>query len=501
MSQRVYTQCTAFRKDVSGPAAQIAKGNTMMARLLLSALAVTALASADARAQWRGRRRPYQRPATRPAVDHVKDLFDTYTQGRERERFFAAAGVDGNLTAKEYQAASGKKDGFVRSYDSWEAAAACDADKDGRLSWAEAEKYREGVRQSVLKLFDKNRDHKLTGPERDEANRHLSRKLRAPGTGRTWGGGASPRQYDTNGDGRIDENERAAMREAGRQRAEEARRRWELQQSDADKDGTLSDQERAAMEKAQAEQRAAAEQRRKEMLDKYDANRNGQIDGDENRAMYQDMRDRRAKERLDRWDADKNGLLDEKELAAEREHYRAEVRRRVEQYMIRRHDKDGDGKLNEQEQAAADTERRQWEQMRRQGRQLMREWQRRLDRDGDGQVSDEERRVGAERLQAEVRRRQKEMDTDGDGRVSREEGFAYLQKLTAKYDADGDGQLNADERREMIRREFRSMMGGLGRGGRGRRGRGGRGRGGRPQAPGDGNAAGETAPVIIRTAP
>ena len=448
----------------------------MGTRLLLSSLAAILLASVPAPAQWRSSR-PAEPATSQPAVDHVKDLFDTYTQGRERDRFFAAAGVDSVLTTEEYQAASSKKDGFVRSYDSWEAAVALDADKNGKLSWAEAEKYREGIRQSLLKLFDKNRDGKLTGAERDEANRYLSRKLRAPGADQGWGFGQLNRQYDANGDGQLDEKERAAM------------------------------------EKAQADQRAADEQRRKEMLEKYDTNGDGQISGDERRAMYQDWRDRQEKERLDRWDADKNGQLDEKELQAEREQQQAEARRRMEEWTIRRHDKDGDGKLNEQEQAAADAERKQWEDVAQQARQRMQEWQNRWDRDGDGQLSDEERRVATDQARQELDRRRQEMDTDGDGQVSADETQAYLKKLTEKYDADGDGQLCAQERWEMIRQESRSFMPGRGgssseegqdpgRGGRGRRG--GR-RGRRPDAPAEGSqtpaGGGQTAPAVIQTSP
>ncbi len=481
----------------------------MISRVLLTGAVVISLTAMGASAQTLPAPGG-EKTATAPAAtDHVKDLFDDYTQGRERGRFFAAAGVDGALTVAEYQAAAGKADSFVRSYDNWQAAVVHDADKDGKLTWAEADQYREGIRKRVLKMFDKDTNGKLTGAERDEANKYLSKGLRAPraaGPGRRPG--QFPRQYDTNGDGRIDETERAAMTEAARKRAEQRRQAMELRRFDADKDGKLSDVERAAADKARADQQAQVDKRRQEMLATYDTDKDGQISRDERRAMRQAQR---AQQQLERWDTDKDGALSEQERQAQREHFREQGRRRMRQWAIRRHDKDGDGVLNEKEQAAADSERQRWQASRGQMRKRYEEWRKRWDTDEDGQLSAEERRAAQDQARAEMERRRKEIDTDGDGRVSGEEIRAYMKTLTDKYDADGDGQLNAEERATLIREESRSFMpaGGRGRrrggrGGRGRRGRRSRDRGAQTEpsegAAGTGDTA-EGGAVIIPTAP
>jgi hypothetical protein len=50
---------------------------------------------------------------------------------------------------------------------------------------------------------------------------------------------------------------------------------------------------------------------------------------------------------------------------------------------------------------------------------------------------------------------QEEQDTDGE--VSREEGQAYWEKLKKTYDTDGDGKLDAQERRKMIEEELKVL--------------------------------------------
>ena len=121
-------------------------------------------------------------PAARTAtsIDHVKNLIDLYFQGYERNRFFAVAGVDGELSKQEFADAAGKPRSFVRSYDRWTSAVAFDRKRDGRLNWVEAEQYRLAIRKEVLALFDRNKDGRLTGPERQAANAYLAAGMGRP---------------------------------------------------------------------------------------------------------------------------------------------------------------------------------------------------------------------------------------------------------------------------------------------------------------------------------
>jgi len=165
-----------------------------------------------------GTRLPASRPPAAKKADHVRDLIDSYFQGRERDRFFATAGVDGKLTREEFASAAGKPGSFVRAYDRWASAAVFDANRDGRLNWFEAERYRTAVRKKIVALFDKDDDGRLAGAERRAANAYLAAgkgtsataksPKRAPGQQRP------PRQEplyappplpgDANGDGAVD---------------------------------------------------------------------------------------------------------------------------------------------------------------------------------------------------------------------------------------------------------------------------------------------------------
>jgi len=351
----------------------------------------------------------------KPLVDYVKDLIDTYSQGDERGRFFQGAGVDGEITKEEFAAAAGKAGSFVRSYDRWDSAAAHDLDKSGKLNWPEAEKYRLGVQALVLSRFDKDKDGKLAGAERDAANRMLARGL--------------PR---------------------------ERRRAWTITRWDRDKDGKISDEERVSMDADRDQWR----KRQEEWTRRWDADKDGKLGREELETAAKSMREEYEKKLLDKWDANKDGQLDDDERQAMRDAWQKRMAEQMDARLLRRHDKDGDGKLNEDEQAAADAERAKWDKRREEWQKRAEEWRKRLDTDGDGKVSDEERRAVFEKARAEWDRRRKEMDTDGDGKVSREEGQAYLKKIQDKYDADGDGKLNDEERKKMIETEAGRFMGG-----------------------------------------
>ena len=131
------------------------------------------------------------------------------------------------------------------------------------------------------------------------------------------------RRFDKNGDGKLDEEEKAAAKEALRMEGGgrgpggpdgEKRRTELLKRFDKNGDGKLDDEERAEMEKA------------RQLIQ-----RNGGMD-------------RFRQEILKRFDKNGDGVLDESE--------RAEARKfRLE--MIKKFDKNGDGKLDDEERAEA----------------------------------------------------------------------------------------------------------------------------------------------------
>jgi hypothetical protein len=114
------------------------------------------------------------------------------------------------------------------------------------------------------------------------------------------------------------------------------RARYELRGYDANKDGKLDAKETAERDKGRAER----EKRRKEFYDRFDKNKNGQIDENERSAIGEYYRMRR-------YDTNNDGKLDEKETAA-RDKANAEREKRMQEFR-KRFDKDGDGKLNEKE--------------------------------------------------------------------------------------------------------------------------------------------------------
>lgn len=111
--------------------------------------------------------------------------------------------------------------------------------------------------------------------------------------------------------------------------------------------------------------------------------------------------------------------------------------------MIKRFDKDGDGKLNDAEKAAARTE------MRKEGGgrhdrgdpgdgRIREEILKRFDMDGDGKLNDSER---AEFKKARAERRE-------NGGPGRPVGERMREEIIKRFDKDGDGKLNDAERAE-----------------------------------------------------
>jgi hypothetical protein len=321
------------------------------------------------------------------APDLCRGPVDPYHAGAERGRFFAAAGVDNELDAKEFQADRRRSDPFAKPFDRWERLAAFDRNRNETLDWFEADAYRLDLRRRILAAYDKNRDRRLSGEERRRANRALAAgrlpKPDAPGDAN-----APPRyrpdyeqlrrQADRDGDGRLSGEEIARLADLAR----DHRRRWQMTHFDADGDGNLSPDEREAMA---GHFRRRSEQRHREAMAEWDTDGDGELSDAERRGAGDRRRRRFAAWRrraMARWDADGDGNLSAEERAAVAEHFRRRSEQRRREVMAR-WDADGDGRLSSAEKEALAADRRRRRQQRRQE----------MDTDGDGRVSDDERRA------------------------------------------------------------------------------------------------------------
>ncbi len=96
------------------------------------------------------------------------------------------------------------------------------------------------------------------------------------------------KKFDKDGDGKLSEEERKAMREA-HQASMEERRKEMLEKYDKDGDGQLSEEERKTMREAR---QAEMEKRRKELLEKYDKDGDGKLSPEERAAIPPEERPR-----------------------------------------------------------------------------------------------------------------------------------------------------------------------------------------------------------------
>ncbi|RYD23304.1 MAG: hypothetical protein EOP88_04645 [Verrucomicrobiaceae bacterium] len=124
------------------------------------------------------------------------------------------------------------------------------------------------------------------------------------------------------------------------------------------------------------------------------------------------------------------------------------------------------------------------EKPKREPRQIPAEVLKKYDKDGDGKLSEDERKALQSDRKAEQEKILKKYDKDGDGKLSEEERKALRadaeakhKALLEKYDADKDGKLSESERKTAVDagEEIPFFRGG--RGGRGGPGGGGRGEG------------------------
>jgi len=280
-----------------------------------------------------------------------------FNPAAERIKFLKAAGVDGELTKAEFTADQGKAGGFVRKTDTWTAISKYDKanpKKNGTIDWFEAAAYRRsatiksatvtilgttdpatpggrnprggdrgrggpggrgGFRPSeeALEKFDANKNGRL---DRDEMGAYFRQRMID--------------RYDTSGDGKIDDNERAAARAAWEKRRAEQREQMYIRRFDKNGDGKLTTDAEKAAYAAQLEEDktrdAERQKRRAEFMEKYDLDKSGNIDTDKEReAIRTGMRARmeeRRKEMEKRYDTDGTPGLSEAETAKMREDMR-----------------------------------------------------------------------------------------------------------------------------------------------------------------------------------
>jgi len=361
--------------------------------------------------------------ATRPAKLDVPDLckgaVDPYDQAAQRTHFFAAAGVDGELDANEFQADQARPNSFVRPFDRWAAMLAFDKNQNKTLDWFEADAYRQDLRKKVLAHFDADSDGRLAGAERDAANRALAAG-RIPGR----------------------KNALAASRPAdptGRRGASDP--------------GGASGQAGASPDETQAAWKVRLEERRKQILAKYDADGDGQLSTEERPAMNKDSR-LRGQEDLNAWqlrhfDADGDGQLSDAEKA-DQARFQKDAQKMGKELELKLLDADGDGQISPEERAAGQAE------FRKVGMMMLLKMNQYMDIDGDGKVTAGERQAFWDNARQAIQKKAEavthQYDADGNGRLDEDERTAMLEGIKEdlqsrmdKYDADADGRLDAQE--------------------------------------------------------
>jgi len=138
-----------------------------------------------------------------------------------------------------------------------------------------------------------------------------------------YGKGRMIEKYDTNKNGVLDPEEKAAF-----ERDREVRRAEFMRKFDTDGDGQLNDAEKTAMREQMGAmgrhgRHGMGPEGRQRMLEKYDVNKNGQLDPEEKEVAKRDHEARRA-EMMKRFDTDGDGKLSDAERDAMRQQMRSE---------------------------------------------------------------------------------------------------------------------------------------------------------------------------------
>lgn len=139
---------------------------------------------------------------------------------------------------------------------------------------------RSNMRVDALKEFDKDGDGKLNDDERKammDARKALGEKMRKD----------REKEFDKNGDGKLDEAEKTAMMAAQTARMEQFKKARE-KQFDKDGDGKLSDEERKAMMAEFQKRRPNTGPQFQEMMKRFDKDGDGKFNDEERKAMIEE---------------------------------------------------------------------------------------------------------------------------------------------------------------------------------------------------------------------
>ena len=239
--------------------------------------------------------------------------------------------------------------------------------------------------EEILRRFDKNGDGKLDDDEKADAHEAMLQEQMAKGVNPAVNRGLDAYQalalelFDRNHDGRVDDDERRDAFSFVQIRTDPSIRESILKRFDKNKDGLLDDAEGRESQAYLEEHRGELMQ--EILLKRYDKNANGQLDPEEKTTIREafskfkpddspagapedgersaaqkflqgEGRDLLRAELIKRFDANGNGQLDPDEQRAAQDYgreHRGEIFRAI---MLRRFDKNGDGQLDDSERAA-----------------------------------------------------------------------------------------------------------------------------------------------------
>ena len=202
----------------------------------------------------------------------------------------------------------------------------------------------------------------------------------------------------------------------------------------------------------------------KQMVERYDTNRDGEISEAERQKAFAEMRERAHDRMLAEYDKNGDGELDADERRAMRSDQQAPWKDKMREWQLRDYDLNNDGELDEKETAELKLAEAKF---RKTMEGIGKEFQlRTTDINGDGEVSDEERRAVREKWQGKMfqvlGRFAKYADADGDGSASPDEWMTFRKRATGtvmnwmegyglRYDANDDGRLDAGEREILMK--------------------------------------------------